>query len=179
MLWTDEALIERMRSGWSGGLKEGTPCGGGSLLANTLGVRRRLPLLIPECGIESVCDAGAGDMHWAQDIFKGCDYRPFDLVPRLPLVQQWDISKHALPSCDLIICRLVLIHLDPPRIKRALKYFKSSARFLLASQYDGNHPFNPSRQFNRTNLVPLLGEPDERIPDINEDGASLALWDLR
>lgn len=178
MDWTDESLRRRMRRGWEGGGTE-TPCGNGSLLAKTKSVRERIPGLLIEYGIESIAEAGAGDMHWSQGIFDGYDYRPYDLVPRHEKVKQWDISQTALPTCDLVVCRLVLIHLDPPRVKRALELFRQSARFLLASQYEGHHRFNAASQFNRTNLLPQLGNPVERIPDIDEPGASLALWDFR
>ena len=67
--WTDAGLIARMRQGWRGGRAEGTPCGNGSLLVNTQNVRLQLPYVMECYGIRSVCDAGAGDMHWAQDIF--------------------------------------------------------------------------------------------------------------
>lgn len=167
-----------MRRGWGGGAAEGTPCGNGSLLAKTASVRGRIPALLEDYGIETICEAGAGDLHWAQNIFDGRAYQAYDLVPRRPEVQQIDITKAPLPRCDLIICRLVLIHLDPPRIKQALELFRQSARYLLASQYDGTFPFDAGNQFNRTNLVPLLGEPLERIPDIDEEIASLALWEI-
>jgi hypothetical protein len=180
-MWTDAELEARMKRGWAGGLGEGTPCGNGSLLRKTASVRWSLPLLMQQYGIKSVCDAGAGDMHWAQDIFDGVDYRPFDLVPRSAAVTNIDISKTALPPCDAIICRLVLIHLDPKRVQQALKLFAQSAKYLFATQYELPNVFNSARQFNRVNLsiAPYdLGEPMERIPDIDEAQCSLAMWRL-
>lgn len=177
-MWSDSELEARMQRGWAGGLAEGTPCGNGSLLRNTARVRWELPLLLAEYGIRSVCDAGAGDGHWAQGIFEGVSYRPFDLVPRSASITRIDITKTPLPTCDAIICRLVLIHLDPPRVLQALDMFRKSARYLFASQYDGEFTFDARNQFNRTNLIPYLGEPLERIPDIDEPGASLAMWRL-
>ena len=170
-----------MKRGWAGGLVEGTPCGNGSLLEKTANVRCSLPLLLRKYGIRSVCDAGAGDMYWAQDIFSGVEYRPFDLVPRAPGIEKIDISKTALPKCDAVICRLVLIHLDPGRAVEALRLFRESAKYLFASQYEVRNVFNTRSQFNRTNLSiePYnLGAPIERIPDIDEAQCSLALWRL-
>lgn len=173
--WTDEALLQRMHKGWRGGLEDGTPCGNGSTIEATRAIRERLPDLVERYDIRSVCDAGAGDMHWIGLVKWQVDYRPYDLVPRRPGVQQIDITKQALPACDAVLCRHVLIHLDPPRVVQAIDLFRSSARYLLASQYDGAPPFDDAEQYNPTDLRPLLGEPLRRLPD---KGSDLALWAL-
>ena len=181
MKWDDDALLERMTEGWCGGLREGTPCGSGSLKSNTANARKALPYYLDKYKIKSVCDAGAGDLYWAQDVFLGRDYRPFDLIPQSPSVVQVDITKTALPKCDAIICRLVLIHLDPPRIHAALKLFRQSARYLFASQYPVLNRFDADKDFNRTNLIEPpynLGIPLEVIRDGGDRDCSLCLWDL-
>lgn len=170
-----------MKEGWRGGLAGGTPCGIGCLPEHTKNIREKLPHLLRRFGISSVCDAGAGDLIWARETFAGFDYKAFDLVPRVPEVTRLDITKEALPSCDAILCRAVLIHLDPPRVLKALELFKQSARYLLASQYEVDNGFNSTKQFNRTNLriAPYnLGEPLAQIQDLEEKTATLALWDL-
>lgn len=164
-----------MRTGWRGGLSEGTPCGSGSVRSKTRAVRERIPVLLRELGIRTICEAGAGDMHWSGGAFHGTYYRPFDLVPRQDIVSKLDITKERLPVCDLIVCRQVLIHLDPPRVVSALDLFRQSGTWLLASQYDGASGFDSSASFNPTDLRGLLGEPVERIPDA---GGHLALWRL-
>lgn len=174
--WEDSALRERMRKGWAGGLFDGTPCGSGSTMTATAGIRAELPALVERHGIGSICDAGAGDLHWARRIQWQVQYRPFDLVPRCTGVEQLDITKEPLPDCDAVLCRHVLIHLDPPRIVAAVRLFRQSARYLLASQYDTAGIFNPSDQFNRTDLRDLLGEPLERLKDVYD--SELALWRL-
>ena len=173
--WDDNALEQRMREGWGGGLPDGTPCGGGSTRAAAAGVAAKLPDLCRRHRVESVCDAGAGDLHWIQGVRWDVLYRAFDLVPRHRLVEALDVTRERLPACDLILCRHVLIHFDPPRIEGALKLFSDSALYLLASQYDWKHIFDPSQQYNETDLRPLLGEPIERIADA---GSDLALWRL-
>lgn len=162
-----------MREGWGGGLADGTPCGGGSTRAAAAAVAEAIPALVRRLGIGSVCDAGAGDLHWIGDI--GCEYRAFDIVPRAPGVELLDIAREPLPRCDLILCRHVLIHFDPERIGRTLALFTLSGRYLLASQYDDAPPFDGALQYNPTDLRPLLGEPIERIKDA---GSDLALWRL-
>ncbi len=173
--WNDQAVEARMRTGWRGGLSEGTPCGSGSARKKTRAVRERIPALLRELNIRTVCEAGAGDMYWSGTAFSGVDYRPFDLVPRHDTVGKLDITKDRLPACDLIVCRQVLIHLDPPRIRQALELFRQAGAWLLASQYDNAAGFDPGKDFNPTDLRGLLGEPIERIPDAD---CSLALWML-
>lgn len=168
-----------MREGWRGGRDEGTPCGTGCLRAHTQNIRTRLPGLLRRHDIFSICDAGAGDLYWARETFRGFDYRAFDLVPRSAEVTRLDITKEVLPQCDVILCRAVLIHLDPPRVQRALDLFRQSARFLLASQYDNAGAFNPGLQFNPTDLTHALGAPIERIPDLEGNKSDLALWSLQ
>ena len=163
-----------MREGWGGGLWEGTPCGGGSTFAASRSVASELPRLVRRYSILSVCDAGAGDLHWIKSVpLPG--YRPFDLVPRHPSVEHWDIAQQALPACDLILCRHVLIHFDPDRIERTIDLFRQSGKYLLASQYDGAPSFDSSQQYNPTDLRSLLGEPVERL---KATGSDLALWKL-
>lgn len=173
--WSDQALAQRMRDGWSGGLPEGTPCGGGSTRKAAQSVVERLPALVEKYAIRSVADAGAGDMHWISGVAWDVDYRPYDIVVRRPEVERWDVSADRLPICDLILCRHVLIHFEPERIKRTLTLFRWSAKYLLANQYDDAPPFDASLQYNPTDLRPLLGEPVERLPDA---GSDLALWAL-
>lgn len=114
-------------------------------------------------------------MHWMSQVDWDADYQPFDLHPRRKEVTKLDISKELLPTCDLILCRHVLIHLDPERIHKAISLFRQSGKYLLASQYDDAGPFDSSEQFNKVNMVPLLGEPLERHPDAK---AHIALWRL-
>lgn len=172
--WSDAALEQRMRDGWSGGLSDGTPCGGGSTRASAAAVAAALPSLVRRYGIESVCDAGAGDLHWISAVdLPG--YRAFDLVPRSAAVTKIDIACERLPQCDLVLCRHVLIHFDPDRIAKTLGLFAMAAKYLLANQYDNAPPFDGSQQYNPTDLRPLLGEPIERLQDT---GSHLALWKL-
>lgn len=173
--WSDQALYERMVLGWPGGLKDGTPCGPGSTLQASSSVREGLPGVVAKYGIRTVCDAGAGDLHWIPLVRWDVEYRPFDLYPRVEGVTQLDVTKEPLPACDAILCRHVLIHFDPPRIEQALQLFKQSAKYLFASQYDQQHAFDPKYQYNPTDLRKWLGEPLERVADT---GSDLALWKL-
>jgi hypothetical protein len=174
-----------LREGWQGGLIEGTPCGNGSTIAKTRNVREKLPELCRKYGFRTICDAGAGDLHWIRGVFSEYDldrYMPFDLVPRDEAVQALDITKQVLPTCDVILCRHVLIHLDPLRIKKALALFAQASDYLLTSRYTlGSNYFNPNRQFNPLDLAQApysLGAPIDSIKE-EDPGTSLALWKLR
>jgi len=180
---SDEEMRERMRKGWRGGLGDGTVCGGGSTLGNSRNVVEWLPDVCDRYGIESVCDAGAGDLHWVSRISWNVDYQPFDLFPRRPEVTELDITAENLPDCDAILCRMVLNHLygdegDDTRIVMALERFRMSARYLMATSFHGNNICR-DRQFVRLDLREYLGEPLEVIPDGHETGCYMGLWDLR
>jgi hypothetical protein len=178
---SDEEMYERMRKGWRAGLPDGTVCGNGSTLAHTANVRRWLPRLVDRLGIVSVCDAGAGDLHWVKLTQWVVDYEAFDLIPRRPEVQQIDISTQQLPICDAILCRMVLNHLDEERIQMALHLFRLSARYLIATQFNGDDLPKRSPQFTRLDLryAPYdLGEPLESVQDGAEGICSLAVWKL-
>lgn len=177
--WSDEGLKERMRAGWAGGRNEGTACGSGSTREATAEVRKWVPEILAAYGIRDLCDAGAGDLSWIRETLpRHILYRAFDLVPRHPDVLPLDISREPLPLCDAILCRHVLIHLNPPRILRALQLFAGSSRYLLASQYPAAPPFDPSKQCNLTDLVPFLGAPLRSTPDTLYPDTFLALWRL-
>lgn len=178
--WSDAELHARMLRGWKGGLADGTPCGSGSTLNATAVIRAWLPEIFKLYAIESVCDAGAGDLRWHRHsaTFDAVDYRAFDFVPRHPLVAELDVTKQAPPACDAILCRHVLIHLDPPRIEATLALFKRSAMYLIASQYPDAPAFNPAYDYNPTDLRPQLGAPLRQCRDTNFPGTFLAIWRL-
>jgi hypothetical protein len=177
---SDADMHERMENGWRGGKPE-TVCGNGSLLAHTARIRAWLPELIKRHDIRSVCDAGAGDLHWVEQMTWRVDYKAFDLIVWRPDVAPLDITRDALPPCDAILCRMVLNHLDRERILLALGLFKQSARYLIATQFQAEDLPQRSPQFMRLDLrsAPYnLGEPLERVQDGVEAYCSLALWRL-
>jgi hypothetical protein len=173
---SDSEMFDRMKDGWNAGKSDGTICGNGSTLKNTANIRKWLPKIIEKYGIETLSDAGAGDMHWVKKTPIVCEYRPFDLIPRHESVTQIDFTRKELPPCDAILCRMVLNHLDTERILMALKLFKQSAVYLIATQFDGDKLPQRSPQFTRLDLRKepyYLGEPVESIQDGSE-----AMWEL-
>jgi hypothetical protein len=165
-------LLQRFRRGWTAGLPL-TPCGSGSLPENTVNARSALARWCGQYGLQTVNDAGAGDLCWLQGLRFGTEYRAFDLVPRHPDVLPLDISTEAMPSCDLIVCRWVLNHLDPERVDSALSLFRQSGGYLAATQFDGGR-----RCLGHLDLRPALGPYLDAVPDAGVDGCTLALWRL-
>ena len=174
---TDEEMHARMANGWLMG-KPFTICGNGSLPDATEVIRGWLPSVCARRGITSVCDAGAGDLQWMVGMTWDVDYRPFDLIPRHSSVRQLDITTEPLPTCDAILCRMVLNHLDEARVGMALKLFRRSAQYLFATQFNGDDLPQNSSEFTRLDLRKWLGEPIDSVRDGREDACRLALWRL-
>ena len=173
---SDDEMRTRMEKGWRAG-KPFTVCGNGSLPGATSNVRRVLPIWCAKYGFRVVNDAGAGDMFWCAGMRWPVEYRPFDLIPRSLLVTRLDITSETMPAADLILCRMVLNHLDAPRVTMALERFRASAPCLAATQFDGPQP-QRSPQFKRLDLRDWLGEPFDETPDGTEGDCRLALWRL-
>jgi hypothetical protein len=184
--FSEEDYVRGMERGWCGGGEE-TPCGSGSKLENTVTVRSRLPELARQYGFTTICDAGAGDLHWMKHVLweSEVQYQPFDLVPRHPSVTKLDIRKEALPSCDLILCRLVLNHINVEGVLEALALFRQSAKYLLATLHETKikRPTASFEPYNNWDLraAPFdLGEPEQTIHDIDKKDPErlLCLWRL-
>src|SRR5262245_49829383 len=97
--------------------------GRGSTWARTEVVRVTLPLLLKELNATTLLDAACGDFNWMQHVaLEGIKYIGVDIVPELIELNlqrygsedrafvQMDISKHKLPSADVILCRECMIH---------------------------------------------------------------------
>lgn len=177
---TDEQMYERMRNGWRMGAPE-TICGNGSLRAHSRKSREWLPKVCKVYGIESVRDAGAGDLHYVSGVEWDVEYHGYDLIPRHAAVSKLDITTQVLPGCDAILCRMVLNHLDEPRVLMALANFRKSAKYLIATQFNGEDLPQRSPQFTRLDLryEPYnLGQPLDSVQDGTECICSLAIWKL-
>jgi hypothetical protein len=171
-------MYERMKDGWRAGIPDGTICGNGSTMAHTANIRKWLPKIIKQYDIKTLCDAGAGDMHWIKKTELGCTYKPFDLIPRDESIKQIDIT--AKPKCDAILCRMVLNHLDEERILMALAQFRKAAPYLIATQFNGEDLPQRSPQFTRLDLhkPPYNLAVLNSVQDGSEQVCSLAVFQL-
>ncbi len=122
----------KFRRGWTGGLPE-TPCGYGSRLDQTVRQRDWIPQLIDRYEIRTIADIGAGDLNWIHHMdLRGAHYQAYDLVPRAPTVEPFDLVKQIPPAVDLILCLWVLNHLPFEHSRRAIANLRASAaRYLL------------------------------------------------
>lgn len=153
---SDAELMEKVRRGWR---CDETPCGTGSTMENSRLVRSHLGRLAKRLELDSVADAGAGDLHWIPFVRWDVEYRPFDLYPRHPGVVKLDITKETLPKSDLILCRHVLNHLSIRMSEQALEKFRESgSRFLLMTNCDNQRDY--WREFGLS-----IGEPIETLKD--------------
>lgn len=130
------------KNGWE---SDGTVCGWGSEDEHTKQLRTRLPFFIEQFNIQSVADAGCGDLRWVkQTNWKGATYHGYDLFPQY----EWQLAEQEFPCeevniaeemmdhADLIICRDVFIHWPNDEILKALDLFKTSgAQYLLSTSY--------------------------------------------
>lgn len=95
-----------------------------------------------------VNEAGCGDLFWLRNHYKffECymDYCGYELQPRqvhtncqgLDFVANFDITKQVMRPCDLVLSRLVFIHLPNKMISDALNRFRmAGAKELIASHW--------------------------------------------
>ncbi|TAK53891.1 MAG: class I SAM-dependent methyltransferase [Bacteroidetes bacterium] len=126
-----------------------TVSGAGSTIESTSNVRRELPILLKELGAKSLLDIPCGDFHWFQEInFELEKYIGADIVGELIELNArryagkrisficLDITKDALPSADVLLCRDCLVHLSTRNILRVVRNIKStSARYLITTTF--------------------------------------------
>jgi hypothetical protein len=141
------------RNSWRGAESRS---GSGSNLAQTQQIRAALPDLLTQLDVRSLLDVPCGDHHWMSQVELPLDcYIGADIVA--PLIDQntarfadrqrtfvvRDITRDALPTADLILCRDCLVHLSFADIERAVQNInRSGARFLLTTTFisrDANH----------------------------------------
>ena len=128
-------------TGWSSGLPE-TPCGAGSRISNTRIQRKWIPAKVKEYGILDIADIGAGDLNWMKRTELGCAYRGFDLVPRHPDIQQFDLLTDKLPEADCLMVLWVINHLTADQSKHAAsKILNSKSRYLFATWHPRYYNF--------------------------------------
>lgn len=183
------------QNGW--GNAESTS-GDGSTLAQTKAIRNALPDLFKELNIETIGDAGCGDVNWFSDISTNLRlYLGFDIVPALleknrekfgdrknHFFADADIVIDVLAHCDAILCRDCLTHMTYGEAKDTLRNFKKSgSTYLIATHHTmgqntevsagGWYPMNLTAFPFR--LPPPLQSIDEELPRTTK---TLGLWRL-
>lgn len=176
---------------------EETPCGAGSTLEYTVGLRKNLLPFLKKYQITSMLDAPCGDYHWMKlvQFSKDFQYIGADVVDSLieknkstyPNVdfRVLDISTDQLPAVDLLFCRDCLFHFSVDDVIRTLNNFvKSDIKYLLTSNYPGdNNSSINTGEFHPINLTKdpyNLPSPIDYIEDWIEGYPirHMSLWNL-
>ncbi|MFA9200299.1 MAG: class I SAM-dependent methyltransferase [Cypionkella sp.] len=180
---------------WTLGRADVPLSGTGSSLAATEDLRKALPGVVRELGVETLVDVGCGDFTWMSQIDLGCRYVGVDIVPSViehnrqahgSQTRQFmvhDIVAEPAPAGDLILCREVLFHLSFADGLAALRNMASSgARYLLLTT-DRVTDFNADIETGDFRLLNLekrpyrLPEPELRIQDDKiSEGRFVGLW---
>ncbi len=179
--------------------------GVGSELDATAAIRARLPELLKQLGVRSLLDAPCGDHRWMAHLELGLErYVGIEIVPSIieALQRRYrgdvrrsfllaDLTRDALPRCDLILSRDCLVHFSFATLERAALNLKASgAIWLLTTTFpklernedieDADwRPLNFERApFDWPAPLELI---NERCAEANGAYAdkSLALWRLR
>lgn len=173
--------------------------GPGSTVEYTENIRKKLPALIKELGINVILDAPCGDYNWFRLIQweTPINYIGGDIVE--PLVERnqslygnpttkfirLDIIQDELPKVDLWLCRDCLLHLSNRDVFGVIQNFlKSGIPYFLTSTYaecDRNYDI-PTGAYRPLNLLlpPFeFGQPIRSIDDWIEGHPvrHLALWE--
>ena len=125
--------------------------GEGSDLVQTAVIRREIPALLSELGIQTFLDAPCGDWYWMQHVHLPVKrYIGVDIVDALIVKNQTlfgnehisfqcaNLVRDNLPLSDLIFSRDCLVHLDFADALAMLANFqKSGATYLLTTTFPG------------------------------------------
>lgn len=130
-----------------------TRSGDAARISCTHFLRAGLDLWLKDNPIQSLVDAGCGDLTWvrASGIWQLSLYMGYDIVPELIMANQAchvgqasrlfavaDITCHTLPRADAALCRRVLNYMDTNQIANALyTLVNSGATYLLATTHPG------------------------------------------
>jgi hypothetical protein len=128
---------------------------------------RWLPRVVAKHEIRSIADIGAGDLNWVRHIAwpTGVTYTAYDLVPRHPSVQPFDLLAEIPPPVDLLMCLWVLNHLPFEDCRRALANLRASgSRWLLMTDRPRwHHEQPPEIQMPHVEELVLNPEKGDRI----------------
>ncbi len=181
---------------WTLGDAEIPGSGFGSSLVSTENLRRELPGLLRDIGVETLLDLGCGDFTWMKEIDIGdVRYIGADIVPSLIEENTAKFGKenisfiHAdgvtdeLPDADAVMIREVLFHLSFEDIRAVLLNVLGKTRRHLLMTSDSLSAFNADIRSGDWRLLNLRGAPfrfPEPILRIDESrirpGRFLGVW---
>ena len=123
--------------------------GEGSDMVQTAVIRRELPRMVQELGINAFMDAPCGDWFWMKETVLGvAEYIGVDIVEKLIEINTirfgslscrflcLNLAEDALPKVDLIFCRDCLVHLNFHAVWRVIANFRrSQSTYLLTTTF--------------------------------------------
>ncbi len=134
------------RSGYRKGAGKGSRSGEGSSIVGTDAIRMSLPAMLKARSIRSILDLPCGDWHWTSTFYLGdIDYTGADIVDDLVQHNQLkfgapscrfvrlDLTRDALPCCDLVFVRDCLVRLEVDQIRAAVSNIAASGSTYLAT----------------------------------------------
>jgi hypothetical protein len=143
------------RTGYWKGLGKGSRSGEGSSMTATDAIRQSLPVMLKSRSIRTMLDLPCGDWHWMSTIDLGdIDYIGADIVEEMVTRNQLrygaskrrfvklDLTRDALPRCDLVFVRDCLVHLEEGQIRAAVSNIADSGSTYLAATTFSNVSHN-------------------------------------
>lgn len=166
----------------------------GSSLEVTQSIRAAIPKLIKDLRLNHLVDVGCGDWTWMSRVDIPCRYTGIDIVKSVVDSNtarftsnyvnflQLDAVSQPIPSCDAVLCREVIFHLNFADGAQLIKNFKKSARWLIMTSdtaiwFNSNIVTGDYRRLNLQCAPYRFPVPDLVIPDNDVvAGRILGVW---
>jgi hypothetical protein len=154
---------------WSGSVS-----GPGALPEQTAVIRVEVPKLLERLAVRTILDIPCGDRRWISSVHLPVDrYIGADIDATLVAQHQpdprhefrrLDITRDALPTVDLILCRDLLGHLSFPDVTRALERVKGSGSTYLLTTTFAHDRVNLAIRSGDWRPINLCGPPFNLSP---------------
>lgn len=124
--------------------------GDGSSLRYTENLRKQMPIIFRDLGIETVFDAPCGDFNWMRHVVKDypINYIGGDIVATLvdklnqehgnarTVFKHIDLTEQLFPDADMMMCRDCLFHLPYVEAKKIFQNFvDSNIKYLFTTSH--------------------------------------------
>ena len=179
---TYEDRLKQFKKGWGHGIKGRSECGTGSDNNMTGRLIKWIPTITEKYNLKVINDAGAGDLNWSSRIEWDVDYQGYDVIQRHEDVIVLDTTTELMRPSDMVLCRMVMVHLSQQNVLDMLKLIKQTSKYLMATNF--HSPMETKSDddalfwhIRLTDPIFELGEPIEKLKDTNPMN-DLALWKL-
>lgn len=153
----------------------------GSESGATRHLEQAVPALLRDIGASTLLDVPCGDFAWLSRVdLRGIDYTGADIVQALVSRNEaryggparrflrLDLTRDALPTADVVLCRDCLVHLSFAHIALAIERIRDSgSRYLLTTTFTG-HDANADIQDGDWRLLNLERAPFHLPPPLRQ-----------